>query len=302
MPDPTKKTISATQTPALWNLSPYYTRWMLYHHFANGMPLDSEENARMAWGKKLQPLIVEQAAQDLHFEVRPNADDTYHRRGLVGCTRDATIICPSRGPGALETKCVFDYRYWMQDWRGGEAIPKPHEIQLQQQMMVGDEDGEPYKWGVIAAWVAGDVHYFEREPVPEFWTMIEGEARDFFQSIADKAEPEPFGVPLELPWLNELFPVEPKKVLDLSADGETHLEIARMYANAKEQEAAGARTAEPLRARLLALAKDAEEVLLPFDCKVRIRPHGKGKRITVQVPETAPPIRTVPLEEILNAG
>ena len=102
-----------------------------------------------------------QAAEDLKLEVRPNADDTYHRRGLLGCTRDATIICPDRGPGALETKCIFDYRTWMADWGGGAFVPKPHEIQLQQQLLVGDGDdgfaaeGSPYDWGVIAAWVAG---------------------------------------------------------------------------------------------------------------------------------------------------
>jgi hypothetical protein len=150
-------TISATEAPALFNVSPYVTRWMLYKKFADGVDIDGAEDARMSWGKKLQPLIVAQAAEELRLEVRSNAEDVYHRRGLLGCTRDAEIICPDRGRGALETKCVFDYGVWMRDWAGGKMVPRTHEIQLQQQMLVGDaehgevgEHGPQYDWGVIA--------------------------------------------------------------------------------------------------------------------------------------------------------
>src|SRR3989442_9052297 len=126
MPDTTKQTISATQSPALFGVSPYMTRWMLLRHFIHGDPIDSPEHERMTWGKKLQPLVLAQAAEDLHLEVRPNAEDVYLRSEHfpIGCTRDAEIICPDRGPGTLETKCVFDYGVWMQTWNGGKALPK----------------------------------------------------------------------------------------------------------------------------------------------------------------------------------
>jgi hypothetical protein len=42
VPDRTLKTISATEAPALFNASPYVTRWMLWQRFANGMDIDSE--------------------------------------------------------------------------------------------------------------------------------------------------------------------------------------------------------------------------------------------------------------------
>jgi len=92
VPDPLRQTISATEAPGLWNVSPYVTRWMLWQKFAKGIALDSDENSRMKWGKLLQPLIIAQAAEELKLDVIPNADDTYIRRGLLGCTRDATII------------------------------------------------------------------------------------------------------------------------------------------------------------------------------------------------------------------
>lgn len=305
MPDPTRKTISATEVSGLFGVSPYVTRWMLWQKFARGIDIDVDEHSRMTWGKKLQPLIIEQAAEDLALEVQPNADDTYHRRGLLGCTRDATIICPSRGPGALETKCVFDYRAWMTDWTGGKSAPRYHEIQLQQQMLVGDENGEPYRWGIIAAWVAGDLHYFEREPIPELWEKLRGEAADFFTTVQENAEPNPFGEPVEIEWLVKLLPTQRGKIIDLSDDpaAESHCEIARQYLHAKEQENGGKRTAEPLRGKLLALARDAEEVALPYGIKVRIGGNEKSKRLSVYVPDDllAPATRNVP-EDLLYAG
>ena len=36
---------------------------------------------------------------------------------------------------------MFDYATWMREWGGGSHVPPMHEIQLQQQMMVGDDDG-----------------------------------------------------------------------------------------------------------------------------------------------------------------
>lgn len=287
MPDPTKATISATESPALWNLSPYTTRWMLWQKFAKGIDIDQDENSRMSWGKKLQPLIIQQAAEDLKFEVIPNAEDTYVRRDLLGCTRDATIICPDRGPGALETKCVFDYRTWMTDWGGGKTPPKTHEIQLQQQMLVGGE--QPYNWGVIAAWVAGDIYYFEREPIYDLWSRINDEAITFFKSVSANQEPDPFGATIEVEWLTMLFPTQRGKIIDLSGDesAQPHAEAAAAYVLAKEGEHAGKRMAEPLRAKLLALAKDAEEVWLPGAIRVRIGGNEKSKRLTVYIPEVS---------------
>src|SRR6202030_946823 len=121
---------------------PYLTKFMLYHKFANGENIEKPADERMNWGKLMQPIIIKQVAQERGLEVIPNMDgatglDTYVRRGLLGCTRDATIIAPGIGPGALEIKCVFDYRVWMQKWNGGKTVPREVEIQLQVQMMVG---------------------------------------------------------------------------------------------------------------------------------------------------------------------
>src|ERR1700719_3849541 len=103
MPDPELTTISATESPALFGASPYVTRWMLYQKFANGENIEKPADERMNWGKLMQPLIIDEVRKCWGFEVIPN-EETYVRRGLLGCTRDATIIAPGIGPGALEIK------------------------------------------------------------------------------------------------------------------------------------------------------------------------------------------------------
>jgi hypothetical protein len=293
LPDPKKQTISATEAPGLFNVSPYVTRWMLWQKFARGVEIDASEDSRMSWGKKMQPLLIEQAADDLKLEVRPNEGDVYHRRGLLGCTRDATIICPDRGPGALETKCVFDYRVWMEKWNGGKNPPKEYEIQLQQQMLVGDPNSVQedrfgmYRWGVIAAWVCGEMHYFEREPIYDLWERVNDEAKSFFDSVIQKREPDPFGAPIEIEWLTKLLPTVEQKVINLvdSPLGREYVQIAKDYQTAKALERENAKIAEPLRAKLLALAKDAQEVWLPEMIRVQIGGSVKAKRLNIFIPE-----------------
>ena len=59
---------------------------------------------------------------------------------------------------------------------------------------------------------------------------LNAEAKAFFQSVRNKVEPDPFGVPVEVEWLTKLLPTAKGKVIDLSAVGnEKHAEVARHY-------------------------------------------------------------------------
>jgi hypothetical protein len=303
MPDPLKQTVSASQVAALFNASPYFTRWMLYQNFAHGMPLDRKPDTRMTWGSKLEPLIIAQAAEELALECWPTHD--YVRAGLLGATRDVTILCPDRGPGALESKAIFDWPTWMREWDGGRTVPRHIEIQLQQQMLVGDGDRHSWRWGIVVAWVCGEVHYFERQPLPQLWDRLERAAADFFADIAAGNEPDPFGVPVELPWLLQMFPTHHREVLDLAAEerGGELAAVALAYREARANQSAAERTCEPLRAHILAVAKSAEEVICRSGIRIRITSAGRGKRISVYVPETAGAVPAdVPIEELLRAG
>jgi hypothetical protein len=277
MPDPTKQTLSATQTPALFGASPYLTKWMLLRHFIHGDPIYSAEHNRMSWGKKLQPLILAQAAEDLHLEVRPNETDSYVRSGQLGCTRDAEIICPDRGPGALETKCCFDFGTWMRDWDGGASPPRHIEIQLQQQMFVGDGK-RPYEWGVLAVWVCGDIKYYERKPVPELHSQLAIEAKQFFLDVEAKREGEPFGEPIELPMLAKAFPVVKGKIADFTTREDAaqlaeQVSMARYYG---DQRASFDKVEKSEKAKLRALLGDAEEAKFLHGIIVRAKTQSRA--------------------------
>jgi len=306
MPDPTKQTLSATQTPALFGASPYITRWMLLRHFIHGDPIDGPEHNRMDWGKRMQPLLLAQAAEDLHVEVHPNAEDTYVRRGLLGCTRDAEVYCPDRGHGVLEAKVVFDYAVWMRDWAGGKAPPKHVEIQTQQQMMVGD-GARPFTWGVIAVWVGGEMKYFERKPIDELWVEINAAAVIFFNDVSARREGDPFGEPVEMPLLSRLFAPKPGVFLDLTS----HPKAAELASKAqllnyhREQRAAHDRSEKSLKALFKATLGDAEEAVLLHGIRVKQKQINKVaysvkassySQLDVDIPETSwasPPVSNI---------
>jgi hypothetical protein len=272
---------------------------MLWQKFANGIEAPREESSRMDWGKAMQPLIIKRVAEERKLEVFPN-DETYVRRGLLGCTRDAMVISPDHGPGALEIKCVFDYEKWGRKWDGGKSVPREIEIQLQQQMLVGEgeiaatERIKSYQWGLIVVWVCADLYYFERKPIPELWGHLEKEATEFLLSVHERREPDPFGAAVELPLLMQLFPTRTDSVLDLSADPDyvKTSEDVSMYKSHKELATGNAAAAEGLRIKLLALAKDYAFVKLPCGVSYRVKKSGRGKTIDPFVPDipSAPPL------------
>jgi predicted phage-related endonuclease len=313
MPDPARLTLSATEVPALFGASPYITRWMLLRRFIHGDDISGPEHNRMDWGTKLQPLILAQAAEDLHLEVRPNATDQYVRRGLLGCTRDAEIICPDRGPGTLECKAVFDYGVWARDWSGGKAVPRHIEIQMQQQMLVGDGDDAPlYQWGVIAVWVCGEMHYFDRKPISDLWEAINNEALRFFSDVYGKHEGDPFGHPVEVPLLNRLFAPKAGTTLDLTAHPKaaefvSQAQLMRYHAT---ERAAHEKAEKAIKALFKATLGEAEEATLPGGVRIRQKQQSRAgysvkpttfTTIEAFVPENAPH-PTAPADNILAGG
>src|SRR6202030_1853508 len=129
----------------------------------------------------------------------------------------------------------------------------------------------------IAVWVCADLYYFERKPVHQLWFDLERRAIAFFSDVKYKREPDPFGAAGQLPLLSKLFPTEPDKVLDLSA-GPDHVatsEKVSMYVHHKSEATGATTNAEKLRVELLALAKDAERVLLPCGVNYRVKKSGR---------------------------
>lgn len=278
MPDPTRQTISATEMSGLLGVSPYVTKWMLYQRFAKNIEAPRPDHNRLDWGTRMEPLLLDQAAADLRLEVtsnrQPDGSQIYLRRRLLGCSRDADIYDPQRGPGALETKCCFDYKILMQEWDGGKTPPRMHEIQLQQQMFVGDGTTS-FAWGTIALWCGGDMTYFHRKPMPDLWEIFEREAREFLDDVIAGREPEPFGSPIEVPLLKQIFNKPTGEIINGTEKlGEVEAtRLAQRVADAEYQRVlrlAAEKVEDKVKAELLGLLKDADEIDLPQGIRVKI--------------------------------
>lgn len=289
MPDPARKTVSATEMSALFGASKYDTPFTIYHRLV-GNSVEKKEDNRMQAGNRFEGPVVEWAAEQLEVAqvVRnrdANGQQRYLTRDRLGCHRDADMFDANRGGwGALETKMVFDYRVWMDEWGGGETPPKMHEIQLQQQMYVGTEETGPFKWGTLTACMGGQLFHFPREPLPELWAAMDKAANDMFENIALQAEPDPTGLMIEHPLLNKLYPPIKGKVLDLSALVDPavaneeekaenlrrlkYLDIARADEFHGEQKLFHEKAAKDSKERLRSLAMDNGTVLLPYGAKI----------------------------------
>jgi predicted phage-related endonuclease len=256
MPDPLKQTVSASQASALYNLSPYATRFMLYHHFVNGLPIgpddaDAEGNERMSWGVLLQDDILAMTARRYRLDITENKENRYARRGSLGATIDGSMIAPDRGPVVVEAKNI-DWLRWRDTWT--EKAAAPHvEIQTQVGMHAAGAEH-----GIIAAFVGGNhLLFYEREINKELISRTEEEARLFLESVRDGKEPDPLGSPIELPMLAELYPeTNPAEVVEDLDDEELALAI-RQFDAARRDETFNRKLKEQMEAIILARSRAA---------------------------------------------
>lgn len=268
MPDSTKKTVSASQVPAIFNMSPYNTRWMLHQHFLGNIDLDIEPDDRMNWGTRLEPVIIKAAAEELRCDILPHDQSTYLRApdAPVGCTPDGYVLDPQRGPGFIECKNV-DWFRWKDTW-DDKAAPHHIELQLQTQLMVPHPEYGKLTWGCIACLVGGnDLLLYDRQPLPEVHAGIKEQAEIFLADVEARREPEVLGVSIELPSLKAVYAVRDKvKVLtEQDFDLAEGVRIARMidaYELAKDRESFSKKEAAELQAKLLAAAGDAAGLIL----------------------------------------
>lgn len=267
MPDPFRQSISATQSPALFDASPYLTKWLLWQWF-KGLDVETDVTPRMRAGKQLQPIVIDDARRQLQLEVTPNFADEYVRNGPLGCTIDATVYDPQRGRGVLETKCVFDHFIWKNEWHNGQTVPRHIEIQVQHQMVVGNGK-TPFEWGVIAPWVCGELQdCIPRQRDQAFEKTLTDEAAKFMASVKSGDEPDPFGTAAEAPLLRLLIAPVPNMTADLRdhAKANDWASAAAAFSRHREQASFHDKAREEARHQLflaMRAAEGASTVILP---------------------------------------
>jgi putative phage-type endonuclease len=252
--------VTSTESAALFGMSPYVTRFDLWHRKKTGIVPEFETNERMECGNFLEPGIAAMIASRHGWQIRPMKDYRRLPGARIGSSFDFEILNHPDGYAHLEIKNVDYHAYkdgWLIDEDGSIEAPVHIELQVQHQMLVSG-----YPRAFIGALVGGNqVLVIERvrdEPViAAIWHKI----AEFWQSVDAGIEPEPI-MPEDAAaviWMHQH--AEPGKVLDASGDEKIASIVARLAAANKAKKLAE-EDAEVAKAELLMSIGDAEKVLL----------------------------------------
>ena len=250
--------VGASEVPALFDCSPYVTRFELWHRragniatpdfMADGMP----NNERVEWGIRLEPAILAAAADHFGYTLEDTPPHLSNGRGLGGHP-DHFATCPDRGPGILEVKTA--------DWliRKGWGSEPPAHYLLQAQVYAGLAGRD---WCDIIVLVGGNsLERFTYEFRPRLYAEIERRVADFWSSIRAN-DPPPVDLARDGDALAEVLGEPTEEVADLRHDNEAaHLACEWLAAKA-EAKAIDTRLDEIKTALLLKIG-NAGYALLP---------------------------------------
>lgn len=284
------KHVGGSEIAALFDASPYITRWMLFQAKAGRAPLPPADNNRVAWGELLEPAIAEGVTRAMRWQLLKCTTYAVHDNVPgMGCSVDYQVIDHEDGPGLVEIKNV-DWLAWRDGW-SEERAPLHIELQVQHQLAV---TGHP--WGAIAALVGGnELRIYPRRPDAKAIGAIEAAVSAFWAAVGAGEAPDPFGAPAENETIKALWPqIDATKTVDLTGDEEAY-DLARQLAWAKNELRAPSRIYDAARIKLLARIGDAGRVMMP-GASVKI---DKRRALKIEIIDGATPVFASPSSPLI---
>lgn len=234
------KVVSASKIAAVVGLSPYESRYSLWHLMA-GNTEPEPNNAIFERGHYLEPAIAQWFADQSHtddrlpgFSVRPTGTFTHETRHQHVASPDRMLYATEKARkalGLLEIKSALNEWEWGQT--GTDEIPIGYRCQVQWQLHVMD---------LPVAYVAAITSHLEFR-----WYRIERDQGDidylieqadlFLQSIADGIEPDVDSSEHTYAAIRELHPDIDGRTVEL----EPGTAIAYVHALRAEREAKAAK-------------------------------------------------------------
>lgn len=207
-----KHDITSTESAALFGLSPYMSKFELYHRKRMKDVTEIQMNDRMLWGQRMESIIAEGIGADNGVIVRKVPEYVRIVRSRMGATFDYEICglrpllmqCFSsieytplqqmfveHGAGLFEIKAT-GYVEFRDNWTRNDdktiEAPGHIEIQLQHQLHVSDK----YEWGAIGVLVAGNSpKVTARMRDHEVGEGLEAACIQFWQDLKAGREPDP---------------------------------------------------------------------------------------------------------------
>jgi putative phage-type endonuclease len=244
--------ITSTDAAALFNISPYSTRFELWHTKKRGEINEIKENVRMTWGNRLQDSIAAGFAADTQLTVRKMTEYIRMDDLRAGSSFDFSI--ETEPLGILEIKNV-DRSIYNQQWTETEA-PLHIEIQVQHQLMV---TGREYAY--IVAMVGGnEIHAIKRTRDEAVISRIREEVVKFWASIEANTPPPP-NFEADAEFISKLYGyAEPEKLFDARNNARI-TELAAINKTLKNEIKEREAKCDAIKAEILTIIGDAEKVL-----------------------------------------
>lgn len=181
------KDITSTEISALFGMSPYFTKFELWHRKKSGEIPEFSDNNRMKWGRALQDAIAYQISGEKGFKVRKMEEYIRDSELRIGASFDFSI--EEAELGLLEVKNVDYLQFkdnWIEDEDKGIEAPYHIELQVQHQLLVS---GRQYAY--IGALIGGnDEKLIYRKRDEEIIAAIKREVALFWKSIEENNPPK----------------------------------------------------------------------------------------------------------------
>lgn len=176
--------ITSTGISALFGLSPYTTRFELYHAHANGIRLPFNGNDRVNKGSRMEAYAAQEVCLSQQWEGEPFKDFAYDPDRRIGSSFDWRVNTQD-GPALLEIKGVDFFRHrkvWIDD-----QPPEHIVLQVLWQMELS---------GIHKAYVAAftSIYDYQLYPIeydPETIRILLDETKRFWDDVDNRREPDP---------------------------------------------------------------------------------------------------------------
>lgn len=285
--------LTSTDVAALFGLSPYKTRFELWHEKKSGEVVRIKDTDRMKWGRRLESAIAYGIAEDREWSATPMKDYGRIPAERLGSSFDFQCFArPSSEHFILEIKTVDGLAFqrgWIIEDDYVEA-PAHIELQVQHQMLVSG-----LRRAFIGVLIGGNrIEVLEREADDQVHAGIINAARDFWSSISEGREPSPVMPDDAEAVIRMNQHAEPGKLIDARGDAVIASLVAR-YAELGQQAKVIGDERDVVKAELLQAIGDAEKVLLDgFSVSAGVvgpaevaytRPGYRNLRITAKKPK-----------------
>lgn len=252
--------VTSTESACLFGMSPYLTRFELWHRKRSGDVPEFKSNERMSWGNRLETAIAQGIAADRGWTITPMK--SYYRLSgeRIGASFDF-LITSLPEPALLEIKNVDSLAFrdgWQVEDEDEPAPPAHIEVQVQHQQLVSG-----IRRTYIGALVGGNrTVVIQRDADDDVQRAIRTRIREFWRTVDAGEEPSPV-MPEDAQAVIRLNShAEPGKLIDATGD-EALAALVAAYRDAARDESDAKERKEIAKAGILTRIGDAEKVLLP---------------------------------------